>query len=159
MNLEEWTRLGSYVTVHGRRMFVVDTGGEDLPTLVILHGYPTSSHDYHEVLPTLAKHYRVIVHDHIGFGLSEKPHDYSYSLIEQTDQAIMLWRELGVTSARVFAHDYGTSVATELLARWNRGLRPVETSANWRPVRTSGRYCLGSTLRFCDAIDRTGAGC
>ena len=39
MNLEEWTQQGSYVTVHGRRMFVVDTGGEDLPALVILHGY------------------------------------------------------------------------------------------------------------------------
>ena len=68
----------------------------------------------------------MIVHDHLGFGLSEKPRDYSYSLIEQTDQAIMLWRQLGITSARVFAHDYGTSVATELLARWNRGLRPIE---------------------------------
>src|SRR5690606_10999721 len=52
--------------------------------------------------------------------------DYSYSLIEQADVALMLWRQLGITSAHVFAHDYGTSVATELLARWNRGLCAIE---------------------------------
>ena len=39
--------------------------------------------------------------------------------------ALQLWQRLGVRSAHVFAHDYGTSVATELLARWNRGFRPV----------------------------------
>jgi pimeloyl-ACP methyl ester carboxylesterase len=109
---------------------VVDTGAggstdTGKPTLVVLHGYPTSSHDYYRVLPDLAAHYRVIVHDHLGFGLSDKPRDYSYALYEQADFALLLWRQLGVKSAHVFAHDYGTSVATELLARWNRGFRPV----------------------------------
>jgi pimeloyl-ACP methyl ester carboxylesterase len=92
---------------------------------VLLHGYPTSSHDYYRVLPELAAHSRVIVHDHLGFGLSDKPQDYSYAMFEQADFALLLWQHLGVRSAHVFAHDYGTSVATELLARWNRGFRPV----------------------------------
>lgn len=126
MKLEDWEALGSYVDVGGRRVFVVDTGARELPTLVVLHGYPTSSHDYHVVLPRLAERYRVVLHDHVGFGLSDKPRDYSYSIIEQTDVALMVWRELGIESGHVFAHDYGTSVATELLARWNRGFRPVE---------------------------------
>jgi pimeloyl-ACP methyl ester carboxylesterase len=91
----------------------------------LLHGYPTSSHDYYRVLPDLAAHYRVIVHDHLGFGLSDKPADYSYAIHEQADFALLLWQQLGVSSAHLFAHDYGTSVATELLARWNRGFRTV----------------------------------
>jgi pimeloyl-ACP methyl ester carboxylesterase len=128
MNANDWRAKGAHHNVRGRSLFVVDTGvdgGEDKPTLVLLHGYPTSSHDYFRVLDALAAHYRVIVHDHLGFGLSDKPRDYSYSLIEQTDVALLLWQQLGVTSAHVFAHDYGTSLGTELLARWNLGFRPV----------------------------------
>lgn len=124
MNAEEWSKRGEIRQIHGRRLFVVDSGG-DGPVLALLHGYPTSSHDFHRVLEDLATGYRVIVHDHLGFGLSDKPRDYSYSLHEQADTALALWRELGVEQAHVAAHDYGTSVATEILARWNLGFRPV----------------------------------
>ncbi len=122
--MDDWARWGSYHAVGGHRLFVVDTGG-DKPALVVLHGYPTSSHDYHLVLPKLAERHRVIIHDHLGFGLSDKPADYSYSLIEQTDQALALWQTLGVRSAHVVAHDYGTSIATELIARRNEGREPI----------------------------------
>ena len=106
-------------------LFCVDSGG-DKPVLLILHGYPTSSHDYWRALPILAEHYRVIVHDHLGFGFSDKPRDYSYSLVDQADHAIMLWRDVGVTEADLVAHDYGTSIATELLARRNLGAGPIK---------------------------------
>lgn len=127
MNVEDWRARGTHHTLNGHSLFVVDTDPDagDRPTLVVLHGYPTSSHDYYRVLDELAGKFRVIVHDHLGFGLSDKPRDYSYSLFEQTDVALQLWQRLGVRSAHVFSHDYGTSVATELLARWHRGFRPV----------------------------------
>lgn len=128
MKIEDWRARGAYHTLEGHSLFVVDTGAEgthNRPALVLLHGYPTSSHDYNRVLNDLAAEYRVIVHDHLGFGLSDKPRDYSYSLLEQADFALLLWQRLGVRSAHVVAHDYGTSVATELLARWNLGFRPV----------------------------------
>jgi pimeloyl-ACP methyl ester carboxylesterase len=124
MNVDEWKAKGTCHTIHGRSLFVVDTGGQK-PPLVLLHGYPTSCHDFHRVLPALAEHYRVITHDHLGFGLSGKPLDYSYSLHEQADFALKVWQHLGVKSAHLVAHDYGTSVATEILARWNLGFRPV----------------------------------
>lgn len=128
MKLDDWQARGTRHDIDGHSVFVVDSdpeSGDERPTLVILHGYPTSSHDYYRVLDELAAHYRVVVHDHVGFGLSGKPKNYSYSLFEQADTALRLWRKLGVRKAHVFAHDYGTSVATELLARWNRGFRPV----------------------------------
>src|SRR6185436_12149599 len=99
------------------------------PALVILHGYPTSSIDYHQVLPSLTNRFRVIAHDHLGFGLSEKPVDYSYALLDQADVAEELWLSLGVTRAHCFAHDYGTSVATELVARSNEGRARVKLSS------------------------------
>ena len=89
-------------------------------TLVLLHGYPTSSYDYYKVLTQLSKKYRVIIHDHLGYGFSDKPLDYSYSLIEQADVALQLWKQLGLEEVTLLAHDYGTSVCTEILARHNK---------------------------------------
>ena len=87
---------------------------------MLLHGYPTSTYDYYKVLPQLSEKYRVILHDHLGFGFSDKPLDYSYSLIEQADVALQLWKQLGLKAVTLLAHDYGTSVGTEILARHNR---------------------------------------
>ncbi|MDH3625735.1 MAG: alpha/beta hydrolase [Myxococcales bacterium] len=125
MNADEWQQRGHRHRVGAHELFCVDTGG-DKPVLLILHGYPTSSYDYWRALPILAEHYRVIVHDHLGFGFSDKPRDYSYSLVDQADYAIALWRDLGVTEADVLGHDYGSSVATELLARRNFGSEPIK---------------------------------
>ncbi len=112
-----------------RQVFVVDAGPRDAEVLLLLHGFPSSSLDYHRVIDRLAERYRVVVHDHLGFGFSDKPVDYSYSLLEQADVALAVWRALGVERGHLFGHDYGTSIATELLARRERGLLPVDISS------------------------------
>ncbi|TVZ54991.1 pimeloyl-ACP methyl ester carboxylesterase [Lutibacter sp. Hel_I_33_5] len=127
MNNTEWKSKGEFITVFNRKLFVIDSKDvissvveKSQETMVVLHGYPTSSFDYFKVLPALSKRYRVIIHDHLGFGFSDKPLDYSYSLIEQADFALQLWKQLGLTKVTLLAHDYGTSVATEILARHNK---------------------------------------
>ncbi|MDC1432774.1 alpha/beta hydrolase, partial [Polaribacter sp.] len=126
MTAEKWRNKGEFVTVFGRKIFVIDTAvnsnssNNKKETLVLLHGYPTSSYDYYKVLPQLSERYRVILHDHLGFGFSDKPLDYSYSLIEQADVALQLWKQLDVKEVTLLAHDYGTSVCTEILARHNK---------------------------------------
>ena len=120
----------------GRDVFCVTAGDPGDEPLVLLHGYPTSSWDFQKVLGRLAEEFFVVAHDHLGFGLSDKPENYSYSLMEQTDVALMLWRKLGIERAHVLAHDYGTSIATELLARRERGLLDLEIE--------SLRLCNGS---------------
>lgn len=119
MKASDWKQKGKFISVFGRQVFVIDEGNSK-ETLVILHGYPTSSYDYQKILPELSKHYRVIIHDHLGFGFSEKPLDYSYSLIEQADVALEVWKQLNLKKVTLLAHDYGTSVATEILARQNK---------------------------------------
>jgi pimeloyl-ACP methyl ester carboxylesterase len=122
-SLSAWAERGRAVSIAGRELFVVDLGPRDAEqTLILLHGFPTSSHDFHRVIDRLAATRRVVVHDHLGFGLSDKPSDYSYSLLEQAEYALLLWRELGIARAHLLAHDYGTSIATELLTRVQRGL-------------------------------------
>src|SRR5687767_929798 len=119
--LASWQSRGRTVRVFGHAIFVLDTGSAakvpDEEPLLLLHGFPTSSFDFRHVLARLSEGRRVVVHDHIGFGLSDKPERYSYSLMEQADAAIAVWRELGIKRGHVLAHDYGTSIATELLAR------------------------------------------
>lgn len=123
MTSKKWEKLGKYTKVFDRTIFMIDYENQSdskKETLVILHGYPTSSYDYHKVLPQLAKKYRVILHDHLGFGFSEKPLDFSYSLIEQADIALQLWKQLSLKKVVLLAHDYGTSVCTEIIARHNK---------------------------------------
>lgn len=126
-----WLEKGYFQNIANHQIFVIDTGHSESrhlnikPVLCILHGFPTSSFDYWKVIDHLSKHFRVIIHDHLGFGFSDKPMDYTYSLVDQTDIALCLWKQLNIESAIILAHDYGTSIATELLARDNVGLCPV----------------------------------
>ena len=124
--LMAWFARGQVLELCGMRVFVVDArasdGSDRRPTVLALHGFPTSSFDYHLVLPELSARRRVVLLDFPGYGFSDKPRDYSYSLIEQADVVEAVCVQLGVTHAHLVSHDMGTSVATELLARRMRGL-------------------------------------
>jgi len=116
-----WERRGEYHEVASRRLFVVDRSPIDatatgaVPVLV-LHGFPTSSHDWHRVVDHFAARQRVVVPDLLGFGLSDKP-DQRYSLFEQADLVEALARSLGLDEVALVTHDIGDSVGGELLAR------------------------------------------
>lgn len=113
--LEGWRSRGRVLRIGGREVFVVDEGAGE--TLLLLHGFPTSSHDWARVWDGLGAGRRLVAFDLPGFGFSAKPADYSYSLFEQADAVEGVLVELGVERAAVFAHDMGTSILTELLAR------------------------------------------
>lgn len=121
-DLPTWRARGALLPLLGHEVFVIDEGSaaESGSTIVYLHGYPTSSHDVAPILPAMTAGHRFVAHDHLGFGLSAKPVDYSYSLLEQAEVALALWKARGITRAHLIAHDYGTSVATEILARRER---------------------------------------
>jgi pimeloyl-ACP methyl ester carboxylesterase len=125
MTAENWKSRGKFYCISNQNIFVIDEGSS-LDTLVILHGYPTSSYDYLRILPELSKHYRVIIHDHLGFGFSDKPKSHIYSLVDQADFALQLWHKMGLKEVTILAHDYGTSVAKEILARKNHNLIPLK---------------------------------
>ena len=87
------------------------------PTLLLVHGYPTSSWDWAKLWPELVARYDVIAMDMLGFGESAKPRGHRYSLIEQTDLHTDLLAHLGVGRFHALVHDYGVTVGQELLAR------------------------------------------
>lgn len=125
--LSRWHGRGREVHIGEHELFVVDLGRDrQRPPLLVLHGFPTSSFDFHAVVDRLASKRRVVLFDFPGFGLSSKPAAYSYSLVEQAEVAWQVWRHLGIERGHLLAHDYGTSVATELLARRQRDLLPFD---------------------------------
>jgi pimeloyl-ACP methyl ester carboxylesterase len=93
--------------------------------LLLIHGFPTASWDWEALWPVLTAHLRVYALDTIGFGLSEKPRHYDCSLMDQADLFESFLSSTGVASYHVLAHDYGDSVAQELLVRqMEPGVRP-----------------------------------
>lgn len=124
---EAWRAQGRFIDVPEGRVFVVELGSASdagATPVLVLHGFPTSSWDFLDVARLVSEHRRVILFDFIGFGYSGKPDDHGYSLFEQADVAVLVARACGLERAHVWAHDMGTSVATELCARHERGLLP-----------------------------------
>jgi pimeloyl-ACP methyl ester carboxylesterase len=113
--VEQWRAGGHAETFRGQEIFVFAREGAGTP-IVLLHGFPSSSFDWRALLshtegPALA-------FDFLGFGLSDKPRDHTYTLAWQADLVEeLVRRHLADTPVFVVAHDMGTSVATELLAR------------------------------------------
>jgi pimeloyl-ACP methyl ester carboxylesterase len=115
---QAWAAAGSRDFAHrGHAIFHRIDGAEGAPVLLLIHGFPTASWDWHALWPALAARYRVLAPDLLGFGLSDKPRGHVYSLLEQADLCEALLARHGIDRYHVLAHDYGVSVAQELLAR------------------------------------------
>jgi pimeloyl-ACP methyl ester carboxylesterase len=130
LSIEQWWASGRRVEVQlgaVREIFVQRMGAGE--TMTMLHGFPSSSHDWAGVAPTLAQTHALLLPDFLGFGASDKPADHSYSLQEQADLVESLWELEGTASTALVAHDYGVSVAQELLARRGEGRLGVELTA------------------------------
>lgn len=134
MKLDAWRSAGKTFSFHGRAIFFRDEGSGE--ALLCAHGFPTASWDWHRIWPRLVARFRVVAPDMLGFGFSDKPRDHDYSILEQADLHEALAATLGVGRAHLLAHDYGDSVAQELLARFE------ERRAAGRPGLEIRSCCL-----------------
>jgi pimeloyl-ACP methyl ester carboxylesterase len=108
-----------FATVNGRKVFYRQAGDATRPTIVLLHGFPTSSHMYRELIPQLADRFHVIAPDYIGFGQSEAPavEDFTYSFETLTAHVAGLLDQLGVNSYVLYMQDYGGPVGFRLFTQ------------------------------------------
>jgi pimeloyl-ACP methyl ester carboxylesterase len=114
--VQDWQRRGRAESVLGHDIQTVSQDGES-PCLLLLHGVPSSSYDWRRLVEVEDRQ-ALLTFDLLGFGLSDKPRDHDYSLQEQTDLAEeLVERFVGSDPYFIVAHDLGTSVATELMAR------------------------------------------
>lgn len=114
--VREWQLRGESIDFRGYPIHVFRQKGKG-PLLLLLHGFPSSSYDWRLLLDQLPERH-VLAFDFLGFGLSAKPRSHDYSLFWQADLAEELVRRYGNgRPVYVLAHDMGTSVANELMAR------------------------------------------
>ncbi|RAU96472.1 alpha/beta hydrolase [Mycobacterium colombiense] len=108
-----------YATVDGHRLFYREAGDPAAPTVLLLHGFPTSSYMFRHLIPALADGYHVIAPDHLGFGLSDAPqvNDFDYTFDALTDLTTNLLRTLGVDRYAMYVQDYGAPIGWRLALR------------------------------------------
>ncbi|HLN17187.1 MAG TPA: alpha/beta hydrolase [Acidimicrobiales bacterium] len=132
-----WEAFGRYDTYDGVEVFTLDlppVGPAAHEPLLVLHGFPTCSFDFHLVVERLRSRRRVLMVDFLGYGLSAKP-DRPYTMGLQADLTARFVASTGVTELSLLSHDMGDTVGGELLARQLEGTWPVEVV---RRVVTNG---------------------
>ena len=115
MTLDDWHASGHTFSYRQHALFYRDDGAGE--PLVCIHGFPTASWDWHRLWPALTAHFRVVALDMLGFGFSDKPRNHTYSLFTQATLHEVLLQHLGLGKVHLLAHDYGDTVAQELLVR------------------------------------------
>jgi pimeloyl-ACP methyl ester carboxylesterase len=124
---DAWAAAGQAFAWRGHALFT-RVAGDGVP-LLLLHGFPTSSWDWARAWPRQQAQHRLLALDMLGFGRSDKPRDFAYSIVAAADQWADFAMARGVTEAHVLAHDYGDSVAQELLARQVAGTLPLRIAS------------------------------
>ncbi len=125
-SLEKWYDAGEFVDLN-RQSIYYQTMGEG-PALLLIHGYPYSSYDFHRIAESLSTNYKVILFDLPGMGFSDKSQS-EYSFEAYADLVNDLLVHLDVKSVNVLGHDLGASVVQELVARGSQNQVALRTAA------------------------------
>lgn len=137
-----------YATVGGQQLFYREAGPAGASTVVLLHGFPTSSFMFRHLIPVLADRYHVIAPDYLGFGLSDAPpaaaFDYSFDALAGLTAGLLA--QLDVGRYAMYVQDYGAPVGWRLALNDPRSISAIITQngngyeagfteAFWKPVR------------------------
>lgn len=136
-----------YADADGARIFYREAGRADAPVMLLLHGFPSSSHQFRELIPLLAGHFRLIAPDLPGFGFTEVPaqrnYAYTFDALGKTLEAFV--DALGLTRYALYVFDYGAPAGLRLaLAHPERVSALVSQNGNayleglgdaWAPIR------------------------
>jgi pimeloyl-ACP methyl ester carboxylesterase len=138
------------VDVDGLTVFYREAGAPDAPTLVLLHGFPSASHQFRDLIPLLADRFHIVAPDLPGFGKSDTPprEEFDYTFDHLTD-VIDRWTEvLGLESFALYVFDYGAPVGFRIAARHPERITAIISqngnayeeglSDGWNPIRQRG---------------------
>jgi len=106
-----------YKEINGHNIFYREAGDPKHPTILLLHGYPSSSHTYRELIPLLSGRYHVIAPDNLGSGYSDKPDpattDYTFDLLADYSEGLI--EVLGIKEYVIYMHDFGAPVGYRVM--------------------------------------------
>jgi pimeloyl-ACP methyl ester carboxylesterase len=109
-----------HATVKGLKLFYREAGSNTSPTIVLLHGFPSSSHMFRDLIPQLADNFHVIAPDYLGFGYSDAPDagtfDYTFDNLAAHMEKL-LFGALGLKKFSIYVQDYGAPVGYRIASR------------------------------------------
>lgn len=135
------------VSIDGLDVFYREAGDRSNPTLLLLHGFPSSSHMFRNLIGSLSDSYHLVAPDHIGFGNSSKPavSDFNYSFDRLTEITEGLITHLALDRFAIYIHDYGAPIGLRIASA-----RPERITAI---ITQSGNaYLEGFSRPFWDRL-------
>jgi pimeloyl-ACP methyl ester carboxylesterase len=145
--MSEFSTRYHTVSIDGLDVFYREAGDRSNPTLLLLHGFPSSSHMFRNLIDSLSDSYHLVAPDHIGFGNSSKPAvtDFTYSFARLTEITEKLITHLGLDRFAIYIHDYGAPIGLRIASA-----RPERITAI---ITQSGNaYMEGFSSPFWDRL-------
>lgn len=115
MNFSNWSNQHQKKSILGQQISYIDTGESNKNTILIIHGYASSSYDYYKIINELKEDYRVIIPDLVGFGLSSKPTKSYFSFVNQAEVLQDFLISLKIEKISIITQGFGSSIMCELL--------------------------------------------
>jgi pimeloyl-ACP methyl ester carboxylesterase len=134
------TVLCKTIEADGLNIFYREAGRNTSPKLVLLHGFPSSSHQYRNLIPALAEHFHVIAPDYPGFGNSDMPDpsNFTYTFDKTSETIESFLEKVGFTRFGLYVQDYGGPVGFRIVTR-----RPGWLE--WLTIQNTNAYEVGFT--------------
>ncbi|HEY1787438.1 MAG TPA: alpha/beta hydrolase [Verrucomicrobiae bacterium] len=147
--LEDHVMTVNYQTVrvNGLNIFYRAAGDRNLPVVLLLHGFPTSSHMFRNLIPILAEHYHVVAPDFPGFGQTDLPNhqQFSYTFSNLADVIGKFTESIGLKQFSIYIFDYGAPVGLRMALKHPERISAIISqngnayveglSDGWNPIR------------------------
>ena len=128
------------VTIDGLSIFYRESGEPTNPKLLLLHGWPSSSHQYRNLIPALADHFHIVSPDYPGFGNSDMPitKEFNYTFDRLSEIMENFLKTIGFTHFGLYMQDYGGPVGFRIMTRHPEWLE-------WLIIQNTNTYEIGFT--------------
>jgi pimeloyl-ACP methyl ester carboxylesterase len=133
-----------HAAIQSHKIFYREAGSTTNPTIVLLHGFPSSSHMFRELIPQLASHFHVVAPDYLGFGYTDAPAatDFQYTFDSITAQIEeLLFTTLGLKKFSIYVQDYGAPVGFRIASRHPEAIEGIV-------VQNGNAYMEGISAAF-----------
>ncbi|NOT74287.1 MAG: alpha/beta fold hydrolase [Cyclobacteriaceae bacterium] len=125
----EYPFKSNYFTINGQQLHYIDEGQGDV--LLFVHGTPSWSFDFRNVIKKLKSSYRCIAIDHIGFGLSDKPEDYDYSTVNHSKTLEKFITDMNLQNMTLVVHDFGGPIGLNAAIHHAERIKSMVVLNSW----------------------------
>jgi len=129
LDKSEYPFTSNYFDINGQKLHYIDVGKGE--TILFVHGTPSWSFDYRNIIKKLKEHYRCVAIDHIGFGLSDKPEHYDYSTQNHSKTLEKFVLEKQLENITLVVHDFGGAIGMNFAIQYSEKIKRLVILNSW----------------------------